>query len=229
MLPIKKQISNYNHSTGNTKQYIVIHDTGNYIDSDENNAKYFCEGDRNSSAHYFVDEDSITQIVEDDMASWHCGDGGDKYGIGNHNSIGIEMCNDYGIILDQTINNTLDLIRSLMKKYNINADHVVRHYDASRKNCPQNLNKDGKWGGWINFKNKLVNKVIPTPTVKIDQYGIVTASVLNVRNKASVDSVIIGKLNKGDKVKLGRKTGNWYDIYFGNSGGYISADYIKLI
>ena len=32
-----------------------------------------------------------------------------------------------------------------MAKYNINANHVVRHYDASRKNCPGLIGwNDGK-------------------------------------------------------------------------------------
>ena len=155
MLPIQKQISKFNHSDGNTREFIVIHDTGNYIDDDEGNSHYFNEGDRQSSAHYFVDEDSITQIVEDSQASWHCGDGNMKYGIGNHNSIGIEMCNDFGIILDETLKNTLDLVRFLMNKYNIPIDKVVRHYDASRKVCPHNLSSNN-WEAWAMFKSRLM-------------------------------------------------------------------------
>lgn len=73
MLPIKRQISKYNFSSGNNIQYLVIHDTGNSTDTSEANANYFNGGDRQASAHYFVDDDSIVQVVEDYNASWHCG------------------------------------------------------------------------------------------------------------------------------------------------------------
>ena len=57
--------------------------------------------------------------------------------------------------------------------------------------------------------------------------GTVTVSVLNVRKTAVSNSAIIGKLNKGTKVKIAKKVGNMYSIYFGDNGGYVSADYIK--
>lgn len=61
------------------------------------------------------------------------------------------------------------------------------------------------------------------------QYGIVTASVLNVRDKATTNSKIIGQLKKGQKVKIYKVHGAWYEIYFGNHGGYVSAKYIKKV
>ena len=154
MLSITRQISNYNHSASNNIKYLCLHDTGNYKDTAQQNADYFCGGDRQSSAHYFVDDNSIYQIVEESDASWHCGDGGMQYGIGNHNSIGVEMCNSGGYISDATINNTLDLVKMLMQKYNISIDKIVRHYDASRKICPRNMS-DNNWEKWYNFKNRL--------------------------------------------------------------------------
>ncbi|MCB2300413.1 SH3 domain-containing protein [Clostridium tagluense] len=57
--------------------------------------------------------------------------------------------------------------------------------------------------------------------------GIVTASVLNVRESANTSSRVLGQLKKGDKVKIDKKVGSWYSIYFGNHGGYVSADFIK--
>lgn len=57
--------------------------------------------------------------------------------------------------------------------------------------------------------------------------GIVTASILNVRSGAGTGYGVIGQLKKGDKVKIAVKVGNFYSIYFGMHGGYVSADYIK--
>ena len=50
-------------------KYIVIHYTANKGDTALNNAKYFENVNRNSSAHYFVDENEIYQIVEDNDIS----------------------------------------------------------------------------------------------------------------------------------------------------------------
>ncbi|WP_169735843.1 cell wall-binding repeat-containing protein [Clostridium lundense] len=155
---IEVQISKYNHSSGNDVKFIVVHDTGNYKDTAKANAHYFGGGDRQASAHYFVDENCIVQVVEEYEASWHCGDGGMKYGIGNHNSISIEMCNSGGYIDEKTINNTLELAKHLMKKYNVPIENVVRHYDASRKICPNNMSAND-WAKWKEFKARLSEKI----------------------------------------------------------------------
>ncbi|MBN1076092.1 N-acetylmuramoyl-L-alanine amidase [Clostridium botulinum] len=155
---IVRQISKFNNSEGNDIKYIVIHSTGNTGDTAKNNADYFGRGDRQSSAHYFIDDNSIYQVVEEYKASWHCGDGGNRYEIGNHNSIGIEMCGtDNGNISDATINNTIELVKILQDRYNINNDNVVRHYDASRKCCPSQFSYNN-WARWNDFKDRLNSK-----------------------------------------------------------------------
>lgn len=59
---------------GNSIKYIVMHYTANDGDTDEGNAHYFQGAGRRASAHYFVDEDSVTQSVpRPPMQAWHCG------------------------------------------------------------------------------------------------------------------------------------------------------------
>ncbi|MBZ9608621.1 N-acetylmuramoyl-L-alanine amidase [Clostridium estertheticum] len=65
------------------------------------------------------------------------------------------------------------------------------------------------------------------PAAPTKKNGIVTASVLNVRSGASTSYNVIGSYKKGDKVQIARKVGNFYETYFGNHGGWVSADYIK--
>lgn len=92
--------------------------------------------------------------MEDNNYSWNCGDGAGVYGIRNNNTIAIEMCcNSNGEISATTEANTVELVRHLMQKYNIPLERVVRHYDASRKICPNW--SDNNWSRWTSFKNKL--------------------------------------------------------------------------
>ena len=166
---ITKMISKYNHESrnGQTVKYIVMHYTGNQTDTAKANANYFATGDRGASAHYFVDSNSIYQSVEDQCAAWHCGKNygsNNLYGkCTNKNSIGIEMCSSKGTITTATVNQAVLLVKYLMERYNVSADHVVRHYDVCSKSCPG-------WSGWlppdeskwIHFKS-LLNAVAESP------------------------------------------------------------------
>ena len=156
MLPIQRKISGYNYSSrnGSSIQYIVLHYTGNTRDTALGNANYFNTCNRDASAHYFVDDSSIYQVVEDYNSSWAVGDGKGKYGITNRNSISIEMCTSENyLVSEKTENNTVELVQYLMKKYGIDINHVVRHYDASKKQCP-NWSANN-WQRWIKFKEKV--------------------------------------------------------------------------
>ena len=72
MLQIQRKISPYNHYEGNNIRYIVIHYVG-ATGTAKNNVDYFYGGDRQASAHYFVDDGSIWQSVEDFNGAWHVG------------------------------------------------------------------------------------------------------------------------------------------------------------
>jgi N-acetylmuramoyl-L-alanine amidase len=190
---ITKKLIKYNFTSDtNSPQFITIHDSGNY-DVGANaqmHFNYFNSGNKSASAHYFVDDKSILQLVEDKDSSWHCGDGQNKYGINNNNSIGVEICVNSDGDYNKTIENTIDLVVELMQKYNIPIDRIVRHFDASRKDCPKSMN-NGNWTKWFEFKNriqlKLIKEVIHTmfkdedkiagyakPSVeKLYKYGII--------------------------------------------------------
>ncbi|MBZ9633207.1 N-acetylmuramoyl-L-alanine amidase [Clostridium sp. FP1] len=72
-----------------------------------------------------------------------------------------------------------------------------------------------------------VAPIIKPVVINNAKNGIVTATVLNVRELPNTSSKIIGQLSKGTMVKIDKKTGNWYSIFYGNHGGYVSADFIK--
>lgn len=164
----KKRIANHkNYGSKRSTQlirWIVWHFTGNNGDTDENNGNYFEKNIVKASAHYFADSDSITQSVPDNYVAWSVGGnkysdcsktgGGSLFGVvTNTNSISIELCDDIkdGVVYPSaaTIANALELTKELMQKYNIPADHVIRHFDVTGKRCPAywcgSAAKDALW------------------------------------------------------------------------------------
>jgi N-acetylmuramoyl-L-alanine amidase CwlA len=139
-------------------EYIVIHNTATPGATAENEYKYFSVDGRNASAHCFIDHTQVLRLIANKNIAWHVGDGNGKYGITNANSIGIELCEIEGH-QEEIEEIAIDFIIELMKELGIPLIKVVRHYDASRKNCPRLFNEDGKWTKWIEFKKKLKAKL----------------------------------------------------------------------
>lgn len=174
-MQINKKLVKYNFTKGRSGkkiEYIVIHDTGNENPTATAIAhyNYFNSGNKGASAHYFVDEKEIVQIIEDSDTAWHCGDRNhgkmpDK--ILNSNSIGIEICINDGNY-ETEIKKTIELTKYLMDKYKVPFDNVVRHYDASKKPCPAKLSKNN-WEGWKAFKAQLQDK--PMNKVRVNIKG----------------------------------------------------------
>ena len=176
MVPILRNLahrSNYGGTrTPDAIRYLVIHYTGNDGDSDESNARYFQNNVTQTSAHYFVDSDSITMSVPDEYIAYHCGAKTYKHKeCRNSNSIGIEICDDVrnGVIHPsaKTIQNTIELVRQLMEKYNIPHEHIIRHYDVTGKKCPSFWVDNEKWKN--EFWNRVDNDMTKEDVIKIIQ------------------------------------------------------------
>lgn len=137
-------------------KYLVIHDTGNANKGAGALAhrNYVENNKRGASAHYFVDDNVIVQYVGDSKSAGSVGDGKGRYGITNANSLSIEMCINSDSNYEAMYKNTVELTKNLMKKFNIPIDRVVRHYDASRKNCPGHMSKNS-WNAWWKFKEDI--------------------------------------------------------------------------
>lgn len=148
-------------------KYIVVHYTGNDGDTAEQNAKYFQNNIVSASAHYFIDDDSVTQSVPDNYVAWSVGGskyadcnrtgGGTYYGkCANSNSISVELCDTQkdGVsnFSEKTTNNAVELIKLLMTKFSVDIDHVIRHFDVTGKTCPKPFIDNSTWN---DFKNRL--------------------------------------------------------------------------
>lgn len=176
----KKQIAYNRTARKQNPIYIAIHDTGNTGKGANANAhfNYFNGGNRNSSADFFVDDTQVLQVNDyTKYYTWHCGDGKGKYGITNSNSIGIEICINSDGNYNIAFQNAVELTKHLMKELNIPVERVVRHYDASRKNCPASMSGNN-WELWSKFKEALVMQTELTSvndiTWELAHRGIIT-------------------------------------------------------
>lgn len=200
-------------------KWIVVHYTANDGDHDEGNANYFkrdlkAEGKAVASAHYFADDDSITQSVPDDFVAYSVGGakypscsqtgGGKYYGIcTNANSISIEMCDTVRDGVAQatlkTMQNTVDLILMLMDKYDIDEDHVIRHFDITGKMCPSYLVNEK---AWIDFKGCLRNDLLPE-----EKFRLTNNSYLRLTPEVNHNKVPFSEISTALKKKCIEKDG----------------------
>lgn len=185
-MEIQRKLISYNKSSAPNREikYIVMHTTGNSSigANAEMHYRYFNGGDRQASADFFVDDLEIIQCIDyPNNYSWAVGDGGGKYGITNQNSISIEMCVNKNGDFQRTLTKTIELVSFLMSELNITYENVIRHYDASRKNCPAELNYQN-WQGWINFKNNLALYI----QNKIDNERSKSQTMSNLRKELNI-------------------------------------------
>lgn len=181
-------------------EYIVIHYTAglsSVVGRAKGSVKNFALATRKASADFVIDDGDTVYQYNPDIANYRCwAVGGSKYnscswsGGGkfydkctNKNSISIEMCPnkiDNGksyssedtdwYVTDEVWNNTVELTKQLMKTYDIDEDHVIRHFDVVGKFCPAFMcytKKQDKYGitgneVWAKFKSELKEKVSTT-------------------------------------------------------------------
>ena len=162
-------------------EWLCFHYTANDGDTDEANANYFANNTPIASANYFVDDDSVTQTVPDDYVAYAVGGakypnakgGGKYYGIvRNSNSIHIEMCDTIKDgkhnVSEATKKNALALAKSIMLKYKIDINHVVRHYDVNSKSCPSYLVDEVEWNKFkLELQKELNDSIVKNIEVTI--------------------------------------------------------------
>ena len=155
---IKKYHGSYNRTRRSSKpKYIVWHYVGSGTSatgSARANCKYFAGGNRNASAHYFIDNGTIYEYADpDSWYTWHCGTKGRYYSsCRNSNSIGIEVCQNHDKPFTQgEIDRLVWLTKRLMSEFDIPLSNVIRHYDVTRKSCPYYYTPAGS-GGTTAFK-----------------------------------------------------------------------------
>lgn len=190
-------------ATKENYRWIVVHYVGacnwstGFESTAKGNAQYYQRAKIGASANFFVDSTDEVYVGvpwDGDRYAWHCGAGSsgqysyciydaDGTFCCNPNSIGVEICtckmnpatksgNDW-YFDPRTYENAVNFIQYLMKEFNIDINHVVRHYDVNtiHKKCPGQFvgndikkyyNKTGEQL-WQEFKQRLAGVPAPTP------------------------------------------------------------------
>ena len=209
-MQINKLLTKTNYeNTNNTNRikYLVIHYVG-ALGGAQDNCKYFYDTYRGASAHYFVGhQGEIWQCVDDADVAWHCGAPSYKHpSCRNGNSIAIELCcknNGNWYFEDATVETAVKLTKELMKKYNIPAANVLRHYDVVAKNCPAPYVNNNTKHTWSEFKS-LITKADVKYKVQVGAFSNrANAEKLLAQVKAKGFAAFIAKENNLYKVQVG--------------------------
>lgn len=199
----KENLSQIPAARGNNPiKFIVIH----YLGVPNADNPYLYGG--GYGGHYNIKRDGSIYWAADPKTAviWHCGGGLQGSGghtfyqiCTNYNSIGIECGvaantsskelpadSDLWYFTEETQESLVFLVSKLMNEYNIDIDHVIRHYDVVGKICPnpyvKNNNLKTSWT-WEQFKLNLAqyrkDGTITIPSGKTTPYTPSPSQPLN--------------------------------------------------
>lgn len=248
----KVNFSNSNRAAGQIK-YLVKHYVG-ATGGAEANCNYFYDTYRGASAHFFVGHDGeIWQCVEENDTAWHCGASSYKHKeCRNSNSIGVELCvkkdeNGNWYYTEATKKAAVELFAYLMDKYGIDADHVLRHYDVTGKQCGE---PDVRRGNkvWSEFKIAIASygrgeetqnapeKTQPEKEQTEEKSSLpymiqTTCNSLRIRSGAGTNYSVTGAINetasRKKKYTIVEEKNGWGRLKSG--AGWISLAYTKKV
>ena len=199
-------------------------------------AKWFANGanpKNPASSDFIVDDTNVIQYNKDieNYYSWCVGGtkytnpttslGASLYGIAtNKNTISIEICsnkrnpksldaNDKDwYFTDAELDNTRELVKYLMKKYNIPIERVIMHHTVTGKLCPAMwTHNEAELKGYYDFLKSIdstVESTIVSPTTSTSsntlpyKVKVIDKTGLNVRSGAGVNNPIVTTVKYGE-------------------------------
>lgn len=190
-----------------TIKYVTVHDTGN--SSKGADAKAHASYLKGATAaaipaswHFTVDggtskkAPAIYQHLPVTENGWHAGDGSN--GIGNRQSVGVEICMNSDGKRSVAEKNAAWLVAKILHDNNLKSSKVRQHYHWSGKNCPSVLRK--RAGGWKGFiaavekELKAMQKKTTTKTTSTTNYYVVksgdTLSEIAVKLKTTTAKLV---------------------------------------
>lgn len=222
---------------------IVVHWTANRDPGSDaaRHREYFQNGApigngkfRSASAHYFVDNSEIVQIIPQTEVAFHCGDlsnngGRTKLGTNsspivakppNYYTIGIELCANIDGDWVTTMQKGAELCAMLVHSYGLGIEDVVRHYDVTGKNCPAPLIDPIRWQGFKDLVSQALSKIL-----LLEAFMVVTPH-LNVRSGKSTQSPILYQMSRGERGLIHTIGKDWVQIA---PGQWINKEVVKIV
>jgi N-acetylmuramoyl-L-alanine amidase CwlA len=221
-------------------------------------ANYFAHSNVDASADFVVDDATIVQYNPDPAKYYTWAVGGTKYAVqstseggkyygtcNNKNSISIEMCSSKKntkslkvtdkdwYITDKVIDNTIELVKYLMDKYNIDADHVIMHHHVTGKWCPQPWTYNEKaLAGWKEFKKKLKSKKKEDSKIEPEENSLfmvkITVDKANIRSGPSTNDPIVDTITDKGIYTIVETKGNWGRLKSGKGWTYLKGKTERL-
>ena len=210
--------------------FITIHNTGNIGAPAKNNHNYMknCNksGERIASWHFTVDDKEIYQAAPANMRCYHAGTS-----RGNNTSIGIEICmfNDKERQRKAYLN-AIELVKILMKHYNLPIDKVRQHYEWTKKDCPAWL-RSGKFGfTWTWFIKQIAESLSFSDKEDDGTFLVkIITDDLNVRTGPSTDYRVVSQVHNGEVYTIVKVSGNWGRLKSGVGWISIHSKYVKKV
>jgi N-acetylmuramoyl-L-alanine amidase len=152
----------------NKVRFIVSHDTGNPGSTAYGNRSYFQNSNPSASAHTFIDDKYILEIIPLNEKAWHV-----RYNVTKDNemfgddandaAIGVELCHGGNIDFEEAYKRYVWYHAYLVDKFGLDPrKDIVAHstLDPGRRTDPQNaLNRHGiSWNDFIEDVNQAYRK-----------------------------------------------------------------------
>lgn len=185
---------------------VVLHYVGNPNSTAMANRNYFenqKNGGRYVSSHYIIGlKGEILRCVPENEVAY-CSNQANSY------SISIECCHPdaTGKFTGATTSSAAELCAYLLKKYGLEVNDLIRHYDVTGKQCPlwfvptkyqSEAVANARWAG---FKALVSQKMGCNTTSTKQQMSFkvkILDKTLNVRKSAGVANPIVGVIHKGE-------------------------------
>jgi len=133
---LRKILGITNHNTANTHPNAGDEMHAKWMQNVENASKQYV------GAHFFVDHDSITQVLPTNEVGYNAGDGS---GNGNYATISVEICENKNIL--QAEENAKKLNAAFLIRYP--HYNIYKHQDWSGKYCPRVILRNNRWNKFV--------------------------------------------------------------------------------
>ena len=132
---------------------IVVHYVGNPGTSADQNHSYFAQPQTEVSSHFLVGLDG--EILQCVPLNEKCSATSER----NRDTIAIEVCHpdETGKFTEASYRALVRLTAWLCRECNLTADEVIRHYDATGKECPLYYVKNES--AWLQFQDDVADAI----------------------------------------------------------------------